>query len=240
VVINKIHFGDAYELIKQIPDKSIDLIYTDPPYHFKSKTLGKGMFMGKNKREPYQDMRNTNLLDGIDNSILTEFVRVLKRINIYIWCNKAQILDYLNFFKKLDCNFEILTWHKINPVPMISNIFLPDTEYCLYFREKGLSLNGGYELKSKYYLSAINQRDKELFSHPTIKPLDLVKRHILHSTHQNDVILDPFIGSGTTAVACKELNRNYIGIEIYPKWYKVAVDRLENINAKGQIGFLAR
>lgn len=104
----------------------------------------------------------------------------------------------------------------------------------MHIREKGVPLNDGYELKSKYYISPANKSDKDLFIHPTIKPLELVKRHLLHTTQLNDIVLDCFMGSGTTAVACQETNRQFIGFEIEPKWVKVANDRLNKVDASGQ------
>ena len=68
-----------------------------------------------------------------------------------------------------------------------------------------------------------------MYLHPTIKPLDLVKNHILNSTKEGDIVLDTFIGSGTTGQACKELNRNFIGFEIEEEYYKIAVDRINGI-----------
>ena len=130
-----------------------------------------------------------------------------------------------------------MVWCKHNPTPVANNTWLPDIEYCLYFREKGKTkLNDGYELKSKWYDSPINKRDKDKFNHPTIKPLELVKRHILHTTQPNDIVADFFMGSGTTCVASKYTDRQYIGFEIEEKWFKVAQDRLNNIDANGQIG----
>lgn len=131
--------------------------------------------------------------------------------------------------------FEILTWNKTNPTPMTNNVFLPDIEYCLLFRENGCKLNPGYELKSKWYISPINKADKDKYNHPTIKPLELVKRHILHSTQPGDLVLDCFSGSGTTCLACKETGRNYIGIEINPEYYKISQNRLNGILANGQM-----
>lgn len=145
------------------------------------------------------------------------------------------MLDIIKYFvdgKK--CMYEILTWNKTNPTPMTNNTFLPDIEYCLMFREQGCRLNDGYNLKSKWYISPINKSDKETYNHPTIKPLELVKRHILHSTKPNDIVLDCFCGSGTTCVAAKETGRRFIGMEIDPTYYKIAVDRLNGINASGQ------
>ncbi len=111
---------------------------------------------------------------------------------------------------------------------------MPDIEYCLYFREKGVHYNDGYQYKSKWFTSPANKSDKDLFNHPTIKPLELVKRHLLHTTQENHIVLDCFIGSGTSAIACQEIGRNFIGIEIEPKWVKIANDRLNKVDAQGQ------
>ena len=105
---------------------------------------------------------------------------------------------------------------------------------CLHFRGDGSKLNDGYEFKSKWYVSGLNVNDKKEFDHPTIKPLNLVKRHLLHATQQNDVVLDCFSGSGTTCVACKEIGRQFIGIEIDSNYHKISLDRLNGINTKGQ------
>ena len=146
-----------------------------------------------------------------------------------------QILDIMNELHKYNKNtIVILTWNKTNPIPTTNNNWLSDIEYCLYLREEGVPLNNGYELKSKWYISPINQSDKELFKHPTIKPLELVKRHLLHTTIEGGVILDTFAGSGTTCLAAKETGRRYIGMEIDPEYHKIAVDRLNGINANGQ------
>lgn len=137
------------------------------------------------------------------------------------------------FIDKKKCNFNILVWCKTNCVPATNNSWLPNIEYCLVFKEKGSKrYNDGYELKSKWYISSTNKEDKDLYDHPTIKPLDLVKKHILHSTNENDVVLDCFLGSGTTAVACKETGRQYIGFEINKQFYEIAKDRLNGISQK--------
>ena len=217
--------GDAYKLIKEIPDKSIDLVYTDVPYLYKN---GGGGNSEISKRIIAKNQSIKDISNGIDYSILDEFRRVLKKLNLFIWCSKMQIIDILNYFA--DYNFEILVWCKTNPQPSTNNVWLPDVEYCLYFREKGVRLNDGYDLKSKWYLGAINQRDKRLYNHPTIKPLDLVERHIKETTQVGGVVLDAFLGSGTTAVACKELERNFIGFEINKAYYEIAVDRLKGVN----------
>ena len=230
--LNKIHLGDCYELIKQIPDKSVDCIYTDIPYLIVSGGSGNSELSKRVSKIQHGDIKD--IVDGIDYEILNEFVRAMKKINCFIWCSKMQILDIMNLFHKTGCNSEVLVWCKDNPTPQTNNTWLPDLEYCLYFREKGVPLNDGYELKSKWYSSPINKRDKDKFGHPTIKPLELVKRHLLHTTQPNDIILDPFMGSGTTAVACQEIGRQFIGMEIDKKYHKIAVDRLQGFLANGQ------
>ena len=147
-----------------------------------------------------------------------------------------QLLDIMNYFNNLKCNIDLLVWCKDNPTPQTNNVWLPDLEYCIYARENGVKLNDGYELKSKWYVSPINKKDKDKFEHPTIKPLALVKRHILHTTQPNDIVADFFMGSGTTCVASKDIGRHYIGFEIEPKWFKIAEKRLNKIDASGQIG----
>lgn len=238
-MLNTIILGDSYKIIKTIPDNSIDLIYVDIPYLYSKSNKKEGAGnsplckrINKVNNEYLKEIKN-----GINYSILDEFIRISKKLNCFIWCSKEQIYDILKFFIDKNFNFDILFWGKTNPTPATNNNWLPDIEYCLYFREKGVFLNDGYELKSKYYISQINKIDKDKYNHPTIKPLQLVKRHIEHTTQKNDIVLDCFSGSGTTCIAAKELGRQFIGIEINPEYYKISIDRLNGILANGQISF---
>lgn len=230
-LLNKITLGDSYELIKQIPDNSIDLIVTDPPYIY-DETITGGWYKD---RKVGKELVNLNIIDGIKEDILEEFIRIMKNINIYIWCNKAQIMQYLDFFcKKHKCSFDIIIWKKTNPAPLCSNTYLPDKEYCLYFRKNGYCKPTSYSKAQTVFTTKTNKNDKDKFWHPTIKPLDIIKIFIENSSKENEIIFDPFSGSGTTCVAAKELNRQYIGIEIDPEYHKISIDRLEGILANGQ------
>lgn len=232
-MINNVILGDCYEVIKNIPNKSVDCIYTDIPYLYNCGGGGNSPLAKRIRTVTDEYLKD--IKDGINFEIFDDMIRVMKKINIFIWCSKLQILDIIKYFvEQKGCVFEILIWCKTNPTPATNNVWLPDVEYCLYFREKGVKLNDGYDLKSKWYINPINQSDKEKFKHPTIKPLSLIERHIKHTTQENDIVLDCFCGSGTTCVACKNTNRRYIGIELNPKWHKIAVDRLNNIQANGQ------
>ena len=226
--------GDCYKLIKKIPDKSIDCVYVDVPYLYESGSYGKSDLAQRIYKYQKKDLKQAGIYDGFDYKIYDEFIRISKNINIFIWCSRLQIIDTLNYFVNKGYKYNILVWCKTNPTPATNNSWLPDIEYCLVFRDSNTKLNDGYELKSKWYVSPINQKDKDLYEHPTIKPLELVKRHILHSTQEGDTVLDCFMGSGTTGVVCKETGRNFIGMEIDDKYFKIAQDRLNGITASGQ------
>lgn len=189
-MINTIILGDSYKLTKEIPDKSIDCVYIDIPYLFESGGVSNTSLSKRIKNQ--MDFALKEIRDGIDYRIFDELNRIMKFINIFIWCSKEQILDILNYYNKQNVNYEILVWAKTNPTPQTNGVWLPDLEYCLYFRAKNNKLNDGYEYKSKWYLSQINKKDKEKYKHPTIKPLELVKRHLLHTTKKGDIVLDCF------------------------------------------------
>jgi DNA modification methylase len=227
--LNEIYNEDSYEAIKKIPNKSVDCIYTDIPYI--STFSGGGTL--KHKLGKYIKDEVDSFSKGIDYEILKEFVRIMKNINCFIWCSKSQLLDIMNFFNKYNVDMNLLTWTKTNPIPFGSSIWLSDIEYCLHFY-KNAGFNIGWENKRKNYSSPINNNDKKLYDHPTIKPIECIKRHLLNLTRENDIVADFFLGSGTTAVACKELGRQYIGFEIDNEYYEIAKKRLNGINASGQ------
>lgn len=232
--VNEIYNEDSYNAIKKIPDKSIDLIIIDPPYLIDKH--GSGGAFGAGRQKFHDEIRT--LADGINYDILEEFVRVMKKINIYIFCNKEQILEYLIFFiKQKNCYFDLLVWHKLNPIPTCNNKYLSDTEYILFFREKGVKLYGTYKTKYKYFITEKNVKDKKIYHHPTIKPLKIIETLVFNSTCEGDLVADFFVGSGTTAVASKYLNRKYIGFEINKDYYDSAKKRLSNMVKQEEIDF---
>ena len=117
----------------------------------------------------------------------------------------------------------------------MNNTYANDTEYCIFAREKGVELYGNYETKRKYYITSLNVNDKDKFEHPTIKPMHIIKNLIINSSNENDIVLDCFAGSGTTLVASKDLGRHYLGFEIDKKWYDIAKNRLNKVDANGQM-----
>ena len=218
----RIECRDCMEGMKELEDESVDLIVTDPPYEFHNGHGG-GSF-GTDNREYHDELKGLD--KGIKNDVLEEMLRVLKRPNLYIWCNKNQIRQYLDFFVDAGCTYDILTWHKNNPVPTCCNKYLSDTEYCLFFRKKA-PLYGTYETKRKFWVTDLNTKDKDMYDHPTIKPLNIIRRLVENSSKEEQVVLDPYMGSGTTGVACMLTNREFIGYEIDPDYFDMAQKRID-------------
>ena len=229
--INLLH-GNCLELMKDIPDKSIDLVVTDPPY--KIETSGGGLYTQPDK----QYIKELNSMkDGFDPLILDEMCRVMKKTNIYFFCSQKQIMQLLDYFvTKRKCNWNIISWHKTNPIPACGNKYLTDTEFILFFREKGVKIYGSYDTKRTYYVTSLNQKEKKLYGHPTVKPVDILKNLIINSSLENDLILDPFMGSGTTGVACLNTNRNFIGIELDDEYFEIAKRRINECESVRSVG----
>ena len=221
--IDNIYNMDCLEGMKQIPDGTIDLCVTDPPYLI--ETQGGGIYTQEDK----QYVKELNdIKDGFRTEILDELCRVMKRINIYIFCSQKQIIPLTDYFvTKRGCNWNLLSWHKDNPVPACGNKYLTDTEYLLFFRQKGVKLYGNFDTKRTWFNTPLNQSDKEKWGHPTIKPLSIVRTLVFNSSVEGQTVLDPFMGSGTTAIACIKERRHFIGFELSKEYFDKAVRRIK-------------
>ena len=218
--INKVYNMDCMDAIKLLDDNSIDLVVMDPPYLLNLTKVKKTSSFNNYAIELI------GLKDGFDLKVLDLLIPKMKKINMYIYCSKRQVKDLIEYFTSKDCNYEILTWHKQNPSPLINNNYLPDTEYVIFAREKGVRLYGNYHTKRKYYISGVNQVDKKKYKHPTIKPLPFIENHIINSSKEGDLILDCYCGSGTTLVGAIKNKRNFIGFEIDKNYYEIAKRRV--------------
>ncbi len=135
----KILCGDSYKLIKDIGNHSVDLIMTDPPYEIKKTKAGGSSNLARSIQKMNDELEQENITAGINETILDDFMRIMKKPNIYIWCNAEQIPMYINFFvNKHCCKMDILIWQKTNAAPTFNNKYLTDKEYCLYFRRGGV------------------------------------------------------------------------------------------------------
>ena len=230
---NDILMGDALRLIKEMPDRCVDLIITDPPYLIEGLSKRRAGIRRWNKSacRVIDDIIDSGIEKGFDAAILPELVRVMKRINIYIFCNKAQIPGYLKFFvEDRKCAFDILIWAKQNPSPFYGAHYLADKEYILFFKESGAPFHADtFDRGRSVFFTQVNKTDREIYGHPTIKPQSIIETLIMNSSDRGDLVFDPFVGSGTTCAAAKALGRDYIGFELSPKWHAVAVDRLKGI-----------
>ena len=229
----QLHNADCADILKIMPDESVNLIVTDPPYEMHVRGGGVQRIFNIEKGSYLGDIEASDIHNGYDFELNKEFVRIMRGINIYIWCNKLQIPAYFDYYvNELGCHFDILTWHKNNATPNFNMKYNNDTEYCLHFAKNSYGVRpDNYEDATTYYISAVNQSDKKKYGHPTIKPLEIIERIIRNSSRPGDVVFDPFMGSGTTGVACKDLERSFIGVEIDEKWYNVAKQRIDKENA---------
>lgn len=227
-LIGKITCADCLDILKQLPDKCIDLVLTDPPYLIKNTTAGGKSNFAKSIQNMNNEIKNANITEGVSLDFCKEIIRLQDKVNCYIWCNKAQIIDYLDFFVNQNgCGFDILCWQKDNAMPTFNNKYLTDKEYCLYFRKGGYCQPKNYESTKTIFHEPINIKDKNAFGHPTIKPLNIFQTLIENSSKENNLVLDCFSGSGTTAVACHNLKRRFICIEKDPEYAKASQERLE-------------
>lgn len=220
--------GDCF---KDLPiERCVDLIVTDPPYDITKISDGGSVNDKKCLNKSLMDLKKvSDVTLGYD---IYRFSRLVlfwqENINCYFFCNKRQIPEYFRVYvQELKCRFDIICWHKKDALPTYSNKYLSDTEYCLHFyRGKGQTHPQSYEDAKTYYLDYINRNDKKLYGHPTIKPLPLIEKIIRNSSKKGDLVIDPFMGSGTTGVACKKLGRDFIGVEINRAYFRIARKRI--------------
>lgn len=196
--LDRIYNEDCMEGMKRIPDGTVDLIVSDPPYLIGNK--GGGFWSESadgnryNARGTRQGMKRLgDIKDGIGEDVLDEMCRVMKKVNIYIFCSQKQIQPYLDYFvRRKGCNWNLLSWHKTNPIPACGNKYLNDTEYILFFREKGVRLYGTYQTKRTFYTTLRNQQENIKYGHPTVKPCHIIRNFIVNSSQVGGGDFRPF------------------------------------------------
>lgn len=209
--INKIICADCLEAMKEIPDKSVDLVLTDIPYGEVNRQSNGLRLLDKGNA----DIVGFNLQNMID-----ELLRICVG-SLYIFCGWSQLPIIKNTFIKNGLSTRVIIWEKTNPSPMNGDyIWLSGIEPAVYGKRKNATFNEHCKNTVLRYSSGNSK------SHPTQKNIKLFQELIKISSNKTDLILDPFLGSGTTAVAAKQLNRNFIGIEISEKYCNIANQRL--------------
>ena len=241
--INKVIQGDCLEVMKDIPDNSVDLVVTDPPYNIGKRGLYKE-WKEKNFKSIKEKWDNISEKDfkELYVNFIKECYRVLKKGgSIFISGTFHSIFDVKQILDSNGFRFRnFITWFKPNAMPMSASyegFFAYSSEYiCFYTKgnvrikvwnyENIKKLNGGKQLRDTWILKTRTDAER---LHPTQKPTSLYKILITACSNPNDVILDPFLGSGTTAVVAKMMNRRFIGIEISPEYCKIAEERLKKL-----------
>ena len=228
--------GDCLKVMQGIPRGSVDMILTDPPYKL-SSDKGGGM-MGKHKggRKFMEEVSAADMIDGIDTSLFLDsclsLFDIKQKFCGVFTCSTKQVIEYISWAEENNLQYGIGVWHKTNPAPLCNFKYLNDVEYWIFIKGNKSKILGSYNTKSMVYTSNINKKDKSEFGHPTCKPVALMEKFITNHSIDGQTILDPFMGSGTTGVACVNTNRNFIGIEIDEKYFNVAKSRIEGISKK--------
>lgn len=236
MIVIRIHFmislhnGDSREHVKSIDDKSIDFIFTDPPYNIANNIKSSNLKFDW-RADVNNDIATWDYEDLNIEFWCNEFRRVLKDTgNLFIFCSYAQIGDY---YRCLDpyYNFGIFVWHKTNPTPQFyKNSFLNSVELLITCWNKKHTWNFTKQNEMhNYYESPICMGNERLKNpkHPTQKPLKLLEHLIPIASNEQDIIYDPFMGVGSVGVAAKKLNRGFIGSEIDTDYFNAAKMRID-------------
>jgi len=237
--INQIITGDCLEVMKGIPDNSIDLVLTDPPYNIAADitVIIDTRIHGNKNRKILSNLANSewdkmNKMEYIEKMkiFFIQCKRVLKPSGI-LCCFTAD--RYLSYFRDIINSLDMIYrqtcfWIKSNPPLQMRKVHFQNAVELFFFanKEKGHDSfrweNGQHH--NTFYHPSVGGHEKTI--HPTQKPIWLSKKLIEYFTNKNDLVLDPFLGSGTIAAACVELGRNFIGIEVNPEYVEIAKKRV--------------
>lgn len=230
--LNKIYNQDCLEGMKLIDDEGVDLIVTDPPYKITSRgNAGNSGGMMQKELSMKGKIFKHNDIKPIE--YIPEFYRILKDgSHCYIMTNHVNLQEILNTATETGFKFiKSLIWNKGNKI--MGQFYMSQFEYVLFFRKgKGVKINncGTADILNIPNKKLKGKDGKNL--HDTEKPVELMQILIENSSQKDDLVLDPFMGIGSTALACINTDRNYMGFELDEKYYKIAVDRINNIKVQ--------
>lgn len=232
--LNVIHNQSCLEGLRALPDACVDLIFTDPPYYqYRAQNIA-GL---KNHKDVVTEFE----FDGFKSE--EEYLRFLEDVLIecfrvckpgaagYLWCGD-DFVSYLNrMVERVGFQFrKVIHWHKTNPFPAIytRKMYANSMEMLVHF-SKGTPKTWNHKPVNQMhnFIETPICMGKERTSHKTQKPLKVCLPFIEISSNEGELVLDPFMGSGSTAVAARKLNRNFIGFELNPDYCKIAQERIE-------------
>ena len=218
--------GDCLELMKDIPDGSVDLVVTDPPYKFENQGGGFYAKYASTRRTYLNDLKNINCCE-FDPIVFLDTLRPkLKKFYGYFFCNKSLLVPYIQYAIDHKCSYDVLVMAKSNPIPSFNNHHLNDLEYIVMMREKGsfFSHHKNFDDFRKFFMTNCSKG-----VHPAQKPVELLERFIRVSSTENDIVLDPFMGSGSCCISAINTNRSFIGIELDKNYFDIAEKRIRNL-----------
>lgn len=236
---------DVFEATKCMQEKTFDMIFADPPYFLSNNgiTCSGGKMVSVNKGEWDKEV-SLKEKHEFNRKWIKECYRILKDDGT-IWISGTLHNIYSIGMALEEEGFKIInniTWQKTNPPPNLAcKTFTHSTETVLWARkdikkakykfnyELMKKLNNNKQMKDVWTTSLTKLSEKKFGKHPTQKPLELLEKIILASTNENDLILDPFSGSGTTGIAAKKLNRKYVGIDKEKEYLDISIKRYEDI-----------
>ena len=233
--VNRIYCMDAIKGLKKLPDNSVDLVVTDPPYNIASKnrtTMIKGVPISTMKVWGQWDCFHPFDYDILIMQVISECYRVLKEGGaLYMFTAREQNGYFIRQAEIRGFTFRnVLAMVKKNPLPSLSKRnWRSGVELCFYVSKgKPKTFNFVSQTDCKnFYLYANTHRKTR---HPTEKPLEFITRLVEVSSNKGELVLDPFMGSGTTAVASQQLDRNYIGFDTCKEYITMARKRLKGGN----------
>ena len=205
-------FGDCLRRMKDISDNSVDVVLTDIPY---------GSVNRESNGLRNLDKENADVLNFEVVTLLKELTRV-SRGYIIVFCGKEQFSEIFSFLAKEKGTTRPLIWEKSNPSPMNGqHIYLSGVEMAVWFKKSGHKTFNAHCKNTVFKFP--NGRSK---IHPTEKNLNLFKEILEDCSNIDETVLDCCMGSGTTGVACKDLGRKFIGIEVDEKYFTIAKTRI--------------
>lgn len=228
----KLEQGDSKELIKHVPDKSIDLILTDPPYNLSPYSTGNIKLTWH--KEINNDLAKWDKENFIPADWIDEFIRILKPTgNIFAFTSYNLIGKWHEAFDPKFDTFQFMVWHKRNPVPKIYKAgFLNSCELIICVWNKGHTWNFISQKEMHNFIETPicmgMERIKEPH-HPTQKPVRVLKHIIRIASNPSDIVFDPFMGVGSTGVAAVDMDRRFLGFEIENSYFKVAEKQLKQL-----------
>lgn len=234
--------GNCIEILNYARENSVDMIFADPPYFLSNGGItchaGKMVSVNKGKWDKSKGVKE-------NHEFTLNWLRVCQRVlkpNGTIWVSGTTHIIYYVGFAMQELGYKILNdiiWYKRNAPPNLScRYFTHSTEIVLWAAKNEKSkhyfdyqlmkkMNQGKQMRNVWEISAPPADEKKFGKHPTQKPVELLKRILLASTREGDLVLDPFCGSSTTGVAAILLNRKYVGIDLDSEYLHLSRKRLE-------------